>query len=538
MRFLPQSAFIHRFAHRTPSLAALLACFLGLAPALSHSQQDVLTYHNDNSRNGLDSKETALTLANVNSATFGKLFTVTVDGLVDAQPLYLHGVSTSSGTHNLLIVVSEHDSAYAFDADSGAPIWQVTALKSGEVPSDDRGCGQVSPEIGITSTPVIDRPKNSNGVIYLVAMSKDSSGDYHQRLHALDAATGNELHKGPVDIAASYPGTGDNSSNGSVIFAPAQYKERSGLLLLNNTVYLTWASHCDDRPYTGWIMGYNASTLVQTTVLNVTPNGNEGAVWGAGAGLTADSKSNIYFLDANGYFDTTLNAGGFPSEGDYGNAFMKLSTKGGLAVTDYFEMYNQESENGSDTDLGSGGALLLPAMKDAQGNLWDLAVGAGKDTNLYVVNRNSMGGFNSTNKNYQELAGALPGGIWSMPAYFDGRLYYGPVGQPILEFEFKSARLLPSAIAQTSHTFGYPGATPSISANGDANVIVWASENTNPAVLHAFNAKTLVELYNSNQASGGRDQFGAGNKFMIPTIANGKVYVGTTTGVGAFGLLP
>ena len=201
-------------------------------------------------------------------------------------------------------------------------------------------------------------------------------------------------------------------------------------------------------------------------------------------------------------------------------------------------MYNQDSENGSDTDLGSGGAMLLPAMKDAQGNLWDLAVGAGKDTNLYVVNRNGMGGFNSTNKNYQELAGALPGGIWSMPAYFDGRLYYGHVNQPILEFEFKSARLLASPIAQTSHTFGYPGATPSISANDDANAIVWASENTNPAVLHAFNAKTLVELYNSNQASGGRDQFGAGNKFIIPTIANGKVYVGTTTGVGAFGLLP
>jgi hypothetical protein len=538
MQTLPQSAFMPRFAHRKTGLAALLACFLSLAPALSHSQQDVLTYHNNNSRTGLNSKETTLTLANVNSATFGKLFTVTVDGLVDAQPLYLHGVSTSSGTHNLLIVVSEHDSAYAFDADSGAPIWQVTALKSGEVPSDDRGCGQVSPEIGITSTPVIDRPKNSNGVIYLVAMSKDSSGAYHQRLHALDAATGNELHKGPVDIAASYPGTGDNSLNGSVIFDPAQYKERSGLLLLNNTVYLTWASHCDDRPYTGWIMGYNASTLAQTTVLNVTPNGNEGAIWGAGAGLTADSQNNIYFLDANGYFDTTLNAGGFPSEGDYGNAFMKLSTKGGLAVADYFEMFNQENENGSDTDLGSGGAMLLPAMKDAQGNTWDLAVGAGKDSNLYVVNRNGMGGFNSTNKNYQELRGALPGGIWSMPAYFDGRVYYGPVGQPILEFEFKSAMLLPSPIAQTTHAFGYPGATPSISANDGNNAIVWASENINPAVLHAFNAKTLVEIYNSNQASGGRDQFGAGNKFIIPTIANGKVYVGTTTGVGAFGLLP
>lgn len=534
MGFLTHSAFLRR----SSSSIALLACFLCLAPALSHSQQDVLTYHNNNSRNGLNSKETILTLANVNSATFGKLFTVTVDGRVDAQPLYLHAVSTANGTQNLLIVVSEHDSAYAFNADTGALVWQATALKTGETPSDDRGCGQVSPEIGITSTPVIDRPKNSNGVIYLVAMSKDSSGNYHQRLHALDAATGNELHNGPVDISATYPGTGDNSSGGVVIFDPAQYKERSGLLLIDDTVYLAWASHCDDRPYTGWIMGYKASTLAQTTVLNVTPNGNEGAIWGAGAGLTADADNSIYFLDANGYFDSTLNAGGFPSEGDYGNAFLKLSTKGGLAVTDYFEMFNQESENGSDTDLGSGGALLLPAMKDAQGNLWDLAVGAGKDSNLYVVNRNGMGGFNSTNKMYQELAGALPGGIWSMPAYFDSRLYYGPVGQPILEFAFKSAKLLPSPVAQTVKAFAYPGATPSISANGDADAIVWASENSNPAVLHAFNAKTLVELYNSNQASGGRDQFGAGNKFIIPTIANGKVYVGTTTGVGAFGLLP
>jgi hypothetical protein len=534
MLSLTQSAFIRR----SPLLAALLAYLLCLAPALSHSQ-DVLTYHNNNSRTGVNPKETILTPGNVNSATFGKLFTVTVDGLVDAQPLYLHAVSTASGTHNLLIVVTENDSAYGFDADSGALVWQVTALKSGETASDDRGCGQVTPEIGITSTPVIDRPKNSNGVIYLVAMSKDSSGNYHQRLHALDAATGNELHNGPVDIAATYPGTGDNSSNGVVIFDPAQYKERSGLLFLNNTVYLTWASHCDNRPYTGWIMGYNASTLAQTTVLNVTPNGDEGAIWGAGAGLTADSTGNIYFLDANGYFDTTLDAGGFPSEGDYGNAFLKLSTKGGLAVADYFEMDNEASENGSDTDLGSGGALLLPPLKDAQGNLWDLAVGAGKDTNLYVVNRNAMGGFNSSSNNmYQELSGALPGGIWSMPAYFDGKLYYGPVGQPILAFEFKSAKLLANPVAQTAAAFAYPGATPSISANDGNNGIVWAAENSSSAVLHAYNSKTLVELYNSNQASGGRDHFGAGNKFITPTIANGKVYVGTTTGVGAFGLLP
>jgi len=533
----PSTSYIS-FVRRSPAPVVLLACFLSPAVAQSRAQ-DVLTYHNNNSRTGLNSKETILTPTNVNSGAFGKLFTISVDGLVDAQPLYLHAVSTAgNGTHNLLIVVTEHATTYAFDADTGASIWHITTLKSGETTSDDRGCGQVTPEIGITSTPVIFRPNGSNGVIYLVAMSKDGSENYHQRLHALDAASGNELYNGPVDITAKFPGTGDNSSGGYVIFDPAQYKERSGLLFLDNTIYLAWASHCDIRPYTGWIMGYNASTLAQITVLNVTPNGNEGAIWGAGGGLTADSSNNIYFLDANGYFDSTLNSGGFPSEGDYGNGFLKLSTKGGLAVADYFEMDNQEQENGADTDLGSGAALLLPKMKDANGTAWQLAVGAGKDSNLYVVNRNGMGGFNSgSNKNYQELSGALPGGIWSMPAFFGDKLYYGPVGQPILAFQFKNAKLLPSAVAKTANAFGYPGATPSVSANGGTNAIVWASENTNPAVLHAYNAKNLVELYNSNQA-GTRDQFGAGNKFITPMIANGKVYIGTPNSVVVFGLLP
>jgi hypothetical protein len=514
--------------------AFFLACFV--ASAFS---QNVLTYHNNNARSGLNAAETTLTLSNVNSASFGKLFTLTVDGLVDGEPLYLSAVPIpGNGTHNLLIVVTENDSVYAFDADTGGAIWHISALGAGETPSDDRGCSQVTPQIGITSTPVIRRPAGSNGVIYTVAMSKNSAGDYFQRLHALDATTGNELYKGPVTITAKYPGTGDNSSGGNVVFDPAQYKERSGLLLAGDTVYLTWASHCDIRPYTGWVMGYNPTTLAQKTVINVTPNGNEGAIWGSGAGLTADGSGNIFFLDANGVFDTTLTSGGFPESGDYGNAFVRLTTARGLAVADYFEMDNGVQESNGDVDLGSGGALLLPAMKDAAGNTWYLAVGAGKDTNLYIVNRESMGKFNpNSNGNYQELSGALPGGIWSMPAFANGRLYYGPVGQPILEFQFQNAKLLTTPVAETSNSFGYPGATPSISSNKGANVIVWAAENTNPAVLHAYNAKTLVELYNTNQAADERDQFGAGNKYITPLIINGKVYVGTTTGVGVFGLL-
>jgi hypothetical protein len=502
---------------------------------------DVLTYHNDIARTGQNLTESTLTISNVNSAQFGKLGFYPVDGLVDAEPLYASNLAVpSNGTHNVLIVATEHDSVYAFDADSGAMLWHLSMLKSGEATSDDRGCGQVTPEIGVTSTPVIDRTRGPNGALYVVAMSKNGS-TYHQRLHALDLALGTELFSGPVDVQATYPGTGDNSSGGNVVFDPAQYKERAALLLLNGVIYTGWASHCDIRPYTGWIIGYSESTLAQTSVLNVTPNGNEGAIWMAGAGLAADSSGNIYFLDANGDFDTSLNASGFPSNGDYGNAFMKLSTSGNqLAVADYFEMDNGVAESGSDTDLGSGGMIVLPELKDGSGNTKHLAVGAGKDSNLYLVDRDSMGKFSSSNNNniYQELAGALPGGVWAMPAYFNNTIYYGSVGSPIQAFTITNAKLSTSATSQTATSFGYPGATPSISANGASSGIVWAVESNSPAVLHAYDATNLNELYNSNQASGGRDQFGNGNKYITPMIVNGKVFVGTPNGVAVFGLLP
>ncbi len=508
--------------------------------AAAPATTDVLTYHNDIGRTGQNLTETTLTTSNVTSAKFGKLGFYTVDGLVDAQPLYASNVAIpSNGAHNVLIAPTENDSVYAFDADSGTTLWHVSVLKSGETPSDNRGCSQVTPQIGVTSTPVIDRSSGPNGAVYVVAMSKDSSSNYHQRLHALDLALGTELFGGPVDIQATYPGTGDSSSNGNVVFEPGQYKERAALLLLNGVIYTSWASHCDIRPYTGWIMGYNESTLAQTTVLNITPNGNEGAIWMAGAGLAADNSGNIYFLDANGDFDTTMNANGFPSDGDYGNAFMKLSTNGNqLAVADYFEMDNEASENGSDTDLGSGGMIVLPDLTNGSQTM-HLAVGAGKDSNLYLVNRDSMGKFSSNNANiYQELPGALPGGVWAMPAYFNNTLYYGSVGSPIQAFTFTNAKLSTSSTAQTATSFGYPGATPSITANGSSDGIVWAIENSSPAVLHAFNASNLNEIYNSNQASGSRDQFGNGNKYMVPTIVNGKVFVGTPNGVAVFGLLP
>jgi len=520
-------------------LSIVLLTVFSLYRALS---QDVLTYHNNNAHTGWNPAEVRLKPSNVNAASFGKLFTVNVDGLVDAEPLYLSAVPINGAKHNVLIVATEHDSVYAFDADNGSLLWHVRTLPSGESPSDDRGCGQITPEIGITSTPVIARPGSSSGVIYAVAMSKNSAGDYFQRLYALSATSGEELFNGPVTISARYPGTGDGSSGGYVYFSPGQYAERGALLLANGTVYLSWTSHCDARPYTGWIMGYNPRTLALEQVLNVTPNGNEGSIWGSGSGLTADPTGDIFFLDANGIFDSTLNSKGFPKEGDYGNAFVRLSTSGGLKVADYFEMDNGQMESDEDVDFGSGGAVLLPDLKDSSGKVWQLAAGAGKDGNVYIVDRGNMGKFNS-NKNsiYQELDGVLPGGIWSMPAYAQagnvGRLYYGPVGAPILAFQFNKAKLSKTPVAQTANSFEYPGTTPSISSNQSENAIVWAAENTNPAVLHAYNAETLVELYNTNQAANGRDHFGAGNKFITPMIVNGKVYVGTTTGVGVFGLL-
>jgi hypothetical protein len=313
---------------------------------------------------------------------------------------------------------------------------------------------------------------------------------------------------------------------------------------LNQTIYLGWTSHCDQQPYTGWVMAYSEATLQQSGVLDLTPNGREGAIWMSGAGMAADTSGNIYLLDANGTLDTTLNSNGFPSKGDFGNAIVKLSTANNtLAVADYFEPYNTVAESGGDVDLGSGGALLLPDLTDTSGTVHHLIVGAGKDSNIYVGNRDNLGKFNASgNSNlYQELPGALPNGAWSMPAYFNNTVYYGGVGDVLRAFPIANAKLATSASSTSGTAFSYPGATPSISANGTQNAIVWALESNQSAtaVLHAYDATNLSnELYNSNQAANQRDNFGNGNKFITPMIVNGKVYVGTPTGVAVFGLLP
>jgi hypothetical protein len=520
---------------------------------LQSNAVNVLTYHNDNARTGQNLNETILTLANVNSTTFGKLGTMPVTSNVDAEPLYASNLTIGGATHNVVFAATEMDVVYAFDADTYTQLWN-TSVTDGESPANEvDGCSQVQPNIGVTSTPVIDLSSGAHGTIFLVAMTRDSGGNYHQRLHALDLTTGQEETGSPSTITATYtiPGTSTQ-----LTFNPMQYKERAGLLLMNQKIYLAWASHCDADPYQGWVMAYSESTLQQTAVLNITPNGSRGAIWMANSAMAADTSGNIYFLAGNGTFgdgssSPALNSSGFPANGNYGNAFMKVSTASGLSVADYFAMFDANGESGQDEDLGSGGAIVLPDFTDSNGVTRHLAVGAGKDAYVYVVNRDSMGKYNSTNDRaiYQKLndpngnatgTPALGGEVFTMPAYFNNEVYYGAAGDVLRAFQVTNALLAASPAPKSSLSFGFPGCTPSISANGVTNGIVWCISAQSTGALYAFNASNLAqELYDSNQANS-RDQFPdtSSDKFVTPLIANGKVYVGTPTGVVVFGLIP
>jgi hypothetical protein len=522
------------------------------------SNVTVLTFHNDVARTAQNLNETILTTANVNAGAFGLIGTITVDGLVDAEPLYVGGMTINGATHNVVFIATENDSVYAFDADTFTKLWQnqlLSATNPAETASDNRGCDQVIPIIGVTSTPVIDLNAGPNGTIFAVAMSKTSGGTYHQRIHALDLTTGVD-RMAATDIQATFSGTGTGSAGGVQTFNPASYEERAALLLLNGTIYTTWTSHCDATPYNSWVLGFNESNLSRNTILDMTANGasqaghggQEGGIWMAGAGPAADSSGNIYLLIGNGTFDTTLNGSNFPNMCDFGNSFMKLSTAAtnctgtALGVADYFTMHNAccgtTSESYQDTDLGSGGVVVLPDLQSG-GTTFHLAVGAGKDGNLYVVNRDNMGKFNVNNDNaiYQELGGALSGGVWSTPAYFNNTVYYGPVDNNLLAFSIANAQLSSTPL-QSSNSFGYPGTMPSISANGTANGIVWALDTGSPGTLFAYNAATMAQLFSGTFTAT------ASAKFATPMIANGKVYAGTgPTGAGnggsvaVFGLL-
>ncbi|WP_255581013.1 PQQ-binding-like beta-propeller repeat protein [Caballeronia sp. dw_276] len=522
----------------TPSMPASGGTNTGsTTPTVPSFATDVLMHHNDLARTGQMLGETTLTLANVNSTTFGKLRFLPADGKVDGQPLFVTNLTVGAATHNVVYVVTEHNSVYAYDADSGAALWQKSLMSAGETPSADAGCNDLTPEIGITSTPVIDRSRGPNGALYAVAMTTDAGGNVHHRLHAIDLSTGAELFGGPTEISATYPGNGAEGSNGLLTFNPALHTVRAALTLVNGNIYMGWTAHCMGGNYNGWLMTYSADTLKQTGALPVTPNGSKGSIWMAGSGMASDGTS-IYFIDGNGTFGTNLNAQGFPADGDLGNAFVKLSATATPVATDYFAMFDVVAQAAADNDFGSGGAMLLPDQTTSNGTVKHLAVGAGKDNNIYVVDRDNMGKWNpATNNIWQMLSGVLAGGIWGSPAYYNNVVYYGGQTDALKALPVTNALLATTPSSQSPTRFPYPGATPAISANGVSNGIVWAAENGAVAALHAYDATNLGrELYNSNQA-GARDQFGAGNKFITPMIAAGKVYVGTTNGVAVFGLL-
>ena len=516
------------------------------------AQTNVLTYHNNNARTGANLTETILTPANIGPSSFGKLWSFRADGWVDAQPLYVSNlVIPGHGTHNVLYVATENDSVYALDAKTAAVLWHVSLAPAGETASDDRGCAQISPVMGITSTPAIFlNATKSGGLLYIVAMTKDNTGQYHQRLHAISLVSGAEQPGSPVEITGTYPSVGVNSSNGVVTFDPASYKSRPAVLLLNGVVYVSFSSNCDLPPYNGWIMAYAGSGLQQLSVLNVTANGQAGALWGGGGGPAADANGNIYLMVANGTFDPQLDASGFPHRGDFGNSFLKLAFhENKLSVADYFAPYNAaDGPFSEDIEIGSSSPIVLPSMTDAGGQVRQLAIGCGKPGTIMVVDRNNMGKYNPAGDTgiYQELPQALgPGGDGNLagalrfpPAFYNGAVYFGANLEPIKAFQFTNALLSATPVSQTTQSFSYPGVGLSISANGTSNGILWAAAGgaTVGGLLAYAPGNLAKELYNSKKAPNNRDQVNY-IKFAPPTIANGMVYVATQTGVSAFGLL-
>ena len=524
--------------------ARVLLTLICLMPVFLVAQINVTTFNYDNSRTGQNINETILTPSNVNSAQFAKLFSTTVDGYVYAQPLYVAGVQNiAGGTHNVLYVATEHASVYAIDADNGAVLWQqsfinpsagITTVTSGNV-----GCTDLVPEIGITSTPVID---TTTGTIYVVVKTKEN-GVYHQRLHALDIVTHVEKFGGPKEITATFQGRN---------FDPLWQHNRPGLLLENGHVVVAWASHCDNTPYQGWVMSYNAGTLAQEAVFNTEadPNGFDGGIWMSGDGVTADSSGNLFFATGNGDYNSSV--------GDYGDSIMRLSgpSSGAFTIVDWFTPINQLSLSNGDTDVGSGGLLLLPDLPAGSPHQ-QLLVQMGKEGKIYLIDRNNMGKLctlpsctTADTQIVQEIPGATTG-IWGSPAYWNGNVYWGGgndggAADFVTAWSFNagnSGLLSTSPTSTSANSFSFSTPAPVISANGNTNGILWILDNSSYGssccqILYAYDATNLGKmLYNSNQAAGKRDVPGGAVKTAAPTVANGKVYVGSKAAVSAFGLI-
>jgi hypothetical protein len=538
----------------------VLLCLLFLAAAgpLLAQIPNVLTWRYDNTHQGQNTQETVLTPTNVNTNTFGKLFTITVDGQVYAQPLYVANLTINGATHNVIFIADEHDTVYAFDADSNggtnsAPLWQASMISTAHgatagattVPYTDvqSGAGDIHPEIGITSTPVIDL---TNNTLFVLAKSKEN-GNYYQRLHALNILTGNEQPGSPTALTASVTGSGSGSSGGTLAFSTLWQNSRSALGLFNGNIYIAFGSHGDDGPWHGWVLVYNETTLARTAAICTSPNGWGDGIWGSGAGMPIDTVSangRAFLSTGNGdwtsYPPLTNNV-------DYGASVLRYDlSNGGFTISDAFTDFNQASLSAADLDQGSGGVLLLP---NQPGTYPHLMVQVGKEGRILVLNRDNLGGYVGPNAGrntnaVQDITNALgsDSGLWSTPAYWNGNVYMWAENDALKMFPITNGVLATTASAQSSASSAFPGATPVVSSNGTQNGIVWALEtdayNSNgSSVLYAFNANNVAqELYDSNQNSN-RDNPGPAIKFTVPVITNGKVYVGAGYQVDVYGLL-
>jgi hypothetical protein len=545
---------------RRPILSAVfeLALICLMMSSSGNSQVSVLTQRYDAARSGVNANETILTPSSATANNFGKLFSMPVDGYVYAQPLYVPNVLIpGQGAHNVVYIATEHDSVYAYDADGLVlqPLWKVNFTNPPSVTtvplSANAGATDLIPEVGITSTPVIDP---SSGTLYVVAETQEVSGSTTNsvyKLHALDITTGNERPGSPVVIQGQVPGTGSPNNNGFLVFSPQLSLQRPGLALVNNAVFIAFGSWGDASIWHGWIFGYDKSSLSQVAAFSVSPNGTEGlgGIWMSGAGLAVDASGDLYFSTGNGAFDGISN---------FGNSYLKLATSS-LTVVDYFTPYNQHALDAANLDVASGGVLLLP---DSAGtaNHPHIMIGCGKNGAIYVLDRDNMGHFNSSGDTQiiQELLNVIGGTLvnplgtdevdnsFTTPAYWQGHVYFGAADDTLKMFNFTNGLLSTSAASQSATVYQPRGTVPVVSANGSTNGILWAVENAGSvvgadltgttAVLHAYDATNLAnELYNSSQVAS--DAAGKPVKFTVPTVVNGKVYVATQTSIAVYGLL-
>jgi hypothetical protein len=518
------------------------------------AQTPILTQHYDNGRTGQNTGETTLTPANVNSTTFGKIFTLGVDGYVYAQPLYVPGVNIAGTVHNVLYVATEHDSVWAFDADTGGTrLWTVSLIENGgtTIPYNNLNTGDIVPEIGITGTPVID---NTTNTLYVVAKTLES-GNYILRLHALDITSGAEKFGGPVVMSATVSGSGSGTTagTGTLPFSSQWENQRPGLLLLNGYVYVGFAAHGDNGPWHGWILSYKASTLAAGGAWCTSPNGIGSGLWASGSGLAADTTGNgrIFVATGNGDYPVTGNVVPTPAPApsasvDFGDSLVQLtlSATGQITPTDYFTPYNTASLDGADTDLGSGGVIIPPTQN---GNFPNVLVEAGKQGRLYIVNRDKMtldgSHFCNGCSSDPEIIGVNNAidGLWSMPAYWNGNMYFWANGDHLKAFTFAGSALSASQTSESAETNSFPGATPVVSANGTTNGIVWAVEtdaygSSGPAILRAYDATNVSHLLYGSNVTTNPDTLGPAVKFVVPVVTNGKVYVGAQKEVDVFGL--